>query len=506
MQTSYVQQPERSIGRAADSRGRNFCPLPVLLFSFVALVIFLFADLRVADADIWFHLRNAQHLMTSHAFLHEDLYTFTSAGSPLVDHEWLSELGYYVAFQVWGLRGLLAVLFVLLWLIFGGIYILAMRRGAHCGDAALLTTAGVALGSYSFGPRMNHFGWLCLVALLLVLERFRQTGKGLWVLVPLFALWINLHGSWVFGLVVFGIYLVSGLAEGQRGVVVATRWKPAQLRHLTEVFAASVAVLFINPYGYKLVWYPFDLLFRQKANLDNVIEWQSVDFHTGWGKLALCMIFAVMSAAWFSRKTWEVRDVVLVTFAIWASLTHLRFLLFAAIVLVPILAPRMRLFESYDREDDVPSMNLAVTIAIAALIVFAYPSAARLQEVVDLQFPRNALRFLQQERIQGRLFHYYDYGGYIEWNAPAVRTFADGRTDIFTYNGVFDDYIAINQIERPLELLDKYEIDYVLFPLGKRLTYVLDQSSAWHRIYGDQLVNIYQRVPMAATPTPKKPG
>ena len=99
----------------------------------------------------------------------------------------------------------------------------------------------------------------------------------------------------------------------------------------------------------------------------------------------------------------------------------------------------------------------------------SYPSAAQLQNNIDNQFPRDALRFIQQRQITGRLFNWYDFGGYIEFYAPAIKTFADGRTDIFVYNGVLNDYININTIERPFELLDKYKIDYVLFPVTSPL-------------------------------------
>jgi hypothetical protein len=220
-----------AIGEALERPRRNFFPFSLLWFSLVALEISLIASLRIAESDIWFHLRNAQELLTRHSFLRADLYTFTTAGAPLLNFEWLSELPYYLAFRAWGQHGLLAVYLVLLWLIFAGVYYLALRRGANGGDAALVTMAGVALGSYSFGPRMLHFGWLCLVALLLVLERFERTGKGLWVLPPLFALWINFHGSWVFGFVVMGICIVSGLVQGRWGLVVAERWTPVQLKN-----------------------------------------------------------------------------------------------------------------------------------------------------------------------------------------------------------------------------------------------------------------------------------
>jgi hypothetical protein len=497
---SATTSADAPIEKALDMRRRNFFPFPILWFSLVALEISLIAGLRIAEADIWFHLRNAQELLTRHTFLRADLYTFTTAGAPLLDHEWLSELPYYFAFQAWGLRGLVAVYLVLLLLIFAAIYYLALQRGADPGDAALVTMVGVALGTYSFGPHMHHFGWLCLMALLLVLERFQRIGRGLWVLPPLFALWINLHGSWVFGFVVIGAYIVSGLVEGQWNDVVAERWTPAQLRKLLVASAASAVALLANPYGYKLVWYPFDLLFRQKINLNNMGEWLSVNFHTGWGKMAMFMLLTLLGAAWFSRKPWKLCDVLLATFAMWASLNHLRFLLFAAIILVPILAPRLRLFPPYDAKKDKPWLNLAITAAIVAIAVGSYPSAAQLQNNIDSQFPRDALRFIEQRQITNRLFSWYDFGGYIEFYAPAIKTFADGRTDIFVYNGVLNDYIKINAIESPFELLDKYKIDYVLFPVDKRLTYVLDHSTGWHTIYEDKVVKLYQRVPSAVAP------
>ena len=345
---------------------------------------------------------------------------------------------------------------------------------------------------------------VCLVVLVPgSWRRFESTGKGTMASASaLFALWINLHGSWPFGFVVMAIYIVSGTVEGHWNNVTATRWTRPQLRKLLTVFAASAAALLINPYGYKLLRYPFELLNRQQPVRDSIIEWQSVNFHSGWGKLAMFMIFALLVAAWFSPESWKLRDILLVLFALSASLTHVRFLLFAAILLVPILAPRLRLFEPYDAQKDKPWLNLAMVTAIVAMILWAYPGATQLQSNIDGQFPGDALRFIEQKRITGRLFHYYDFGGYIEFYAPEVKTFADGRADIFIYNGIFDDYLKINEIGAPFELLDKYKIDYVLFPVDKRLCYLLDRSSKWRSIYRDKVANLYERVP-AGSVVPK---
>ena len=76
--------------------------------------------------------------------------------------------------------------------------------------------------------------------------------------------------------------------------------------------------------------------------------------------------------------------------------------------------------------------------------------------------------------------------------APTIKTFADGRLDIFVYSGVLDDYSKITALERPLELLDKYQIDYVLFPGNRPLTYLLDHSAEWRPIYEDRVAKLYE--------------
>lgn len=157
-------------------------------FLVITWVIVILAVRRIAESDLWYHLSNARQIVLTRAVPVVDLYTFTAVGAPAIDHEWLSELVYYAAHQGWGQGGLLVVYAALLVASYGGVFALALRRGAGRADAALVTVFAVALGSYSFGPRMMHFGWLCLVALMYVLDQCERKPRLLWLLPPLFAL------------------------------------------------------------------------------------------------------------------------------------------------------------------------------------------------------------------------------------------------------------------------------------------------------------------------------
>jgi hypothetical protein len=338
-----------------------------------------------------------------------------------------------------------------------------------------------------------------MVGLLIVLDHFRETGKDLWILPPLFCLWINLHGSWVFGVVVLVVMIASGLVEGEWGLVVARRWSPVELKKLLLALAASLAALFVNPFGYRLVLYPFDLLFRQPSNMKHIEEWQSVDFSTGNGKLALMMIFVLLAAALFSRRRWRLDELILMAFALWAALSHWRFLFFAGLIAVPILAPRLNLFPPYDRKLDKPWLNAGIMAAVVGSLIFFFPSTAELQHQVSDKYPIGALAFMQQRHLGGRIFNNYLWGGYMEWNAPQLKPFIDGRADIFIYNQSFDDYVHATMIQKSFEILDKYRIDYALLEPDQPLSYLLQHSPSWKTIYSDRVAVLFERTPATET-------
>ena len=141
-----------------------------------------------------------------------------------------------------------------------------------------------------------------------------------------------------------GVWHLHRLRVGGRawGHVYATRWSGQQLRKLLIAAGASVVALFINPFGYRLVFYPFELCSERSPGLVNIQEFASVDFHTPWGKVAMILILGTLLIAVFSRERWRLDEVGFIMLALYYSLTYIRFMFLAGILAPPIFAKRVK--------------------------------------------------------------------------------------------------------------------------------------------------------------------
>src|SRR5262249_46641853 len=148
--------------------------------------------------------------------------------------------------------------------------------------------------------------------------------------------------------IVFGIVYAAGFIPRDIGPLQADPWTPADIRALGITFAASLAALLVNPFGYRLVFYPFDLVFRQKLNVGMVEEWASVNFNYQRAVYVLIVLAVIFFTALAPRRKWRIDDLLLVAFALYGGLKHIRMLMPAGLVLPPILAPQLADLSSYD--------------------------------------------------------------------------------------------------------------------------------------------------------------
>jgi len=475
--------------------------LPVVLgLLLVYLLLFVSAggavNRTLADNDIWWHLRNASELLRSGHFIRAEGYTFTVAGKPWINFEWLGELPYYFANRWLGDRGLYLVTILTTAAIVLGIYCLGRLRSGRWGSAFWATVIGVFLTTVSILPRPLLFGWLFLVIEVAVLWSL-QKGRDYTVWLPLlFLLWINVHGSWFIGFVLLAIFVACGFVNGEWGNLYATRWTPQQARKLLMVGAASFAALFANPYGWRLVAYPLDVAFRQKQTVENIAEWGSLDFHSARGKLVVVVlvVFAVLQLV--RRRRWVLQDVAFGAVAVYGAVTYVRFLFLMAILLLPLLAIDLR-DEKASTAGTGKNRRFVSAVAMALLvsaIVGRYPGEKKLHAGIAEAFPEKAVPYVQSLEGQGNLLNNFNWGGYLEWQAPGVKEFIDPRNDIFVHEGVMGDYLRATKVEDTFAVLDKYRIRYVLLAEDAPAAYLLGHSAGWTRAYDDGQAVVFERV------------
>ena len=484
--------PERTMA-ARSGIWRRILSFPVLLAMSLGASIFVFDSGSIADPDIWWHLRNAEIFVQTHSVVHHDVYSFTAAGARWINESWLGELPYYFAWQWLGIRGIYLVMLAEVELILLGVFALACVESRNVKAAFCASWLAVWLATVSFGPRTLLAGWICLVAELFLFARFKRGKDGLWLLPPLFVLWANLHGSWLIGMVLLGIFFTSGLVEGCWGRIEAVRWTPSQLRKLILAGSLSVAGLFLNPYTYHLVFYPFNFAFKQRLNVNHVDEWMSLDFHSVRGKILFGMLAATLVLALVRKRRWQLHELAFTLLGFYAAVTYSRFLFLAAIVVTPMLARELDFFAPYRPQIDRFALNAAFMIAIVLGCILRFPTSAYLWRDTVRQYPVKATNYLQAFHPQGRVFNDCLWGGYLIWNVRQVPVFIDSRIDIFEYNGVFADYLDAMGGKNTLELLDKYRIRYVLYPQVSPVAYLLTHNTGWKVDYQDGTTVLLER-------------
>jgi hypothetical protein len=468
---------------------RRILSFPAVLTLALVYFVFLLARRDIPDPDLWWHLRNVQLLIHGHLPA-ADIYSYTAAGATVLPFEWLSELPFYAAFRWAGLTGLYWLVFALCTGIVLGIFRLCYLASGDVKNSFVVSVGGAVLAAINIGSRPLLFGWLYMVALLLILAAVRRGGwRWLWLLPALFCLWINSHGSWPMGMAVLAIFVASGLVEGRWGQACATQWSAPELYKLLAAAAASVAALFVNPTGYRLVFYAFQAMFGTHSSVGSVDEFASVDFHTPWGKVAMVLILGTLASAIFSRVLWRLDEIALTMLALYAALTYSRFLFLAAILLPPIFAQRIKLMTPYERESDKPLPN---AVALAILLLLFVVSLPRKFEA-PVHYPAGAVAYMKSHAIQGRLFHDYVWGGYLIWHLPETKVFIDGRWDPYAARGVPNDYAAVISGERSQAVLDKYGVEYVLMPPDSRLVELLKNTPRWEVRYSDSDSVLLQR-------------
>jgi hypothetical protein len=456
--------------------GRHLMDMAILLLLPLVLSGLRDREHVLGDPDIWWHLANARILCESHHFIYLEPYSFTVATQRWVDPEWLSELPFWFGYKAFGLVGI----FLVAWLGVSANVLFVYWRSylgmRHAGVALWMSALGFVLMWVNANARTILFAYLFMSAELGILEAAERGRPGkLWLLPPLFCVWINLHGSWIIGLGLLALYIFCGLFRVSAGIFQQEGFSVEQRNRLLATLGASLAVLFVNPYGWRLVWNPLDMAFNQSLNIANVVEWQPLNLGWNVGKAAAIVIgLTILANAIHSRK-WKAYEFAFVFFAWYAAFDHARFTFLAAVVTIPMLGGDMqRSFFPIADPKTIPLINGLVAACVIGVVVWYFPTNSLLQKGLVEEFPLQSIASVQPS---WRTLNEEHIGGMMDFNSKP--TFIDTRWDTFEHHGVFNDYLDIFRLRKALPLLEKYRIDHALLRKDEPLSYVLERTPGW---------------------------
>ena len=445
------------------------------------------------DPDFWWHLKTGQYIAQTRIIPHIDQFSFTKTGAEWVSHEWLSELATYLSFRLGGWVGLL--------LLFGSVITAALgicywRSDGKPFIAGLTTFMAAAASAPLFGMRPQMFTLLLSSVFIAILDRYLKGNKGrpLAFLPLVMLMWVNLHAGFALGPALVVLYLAMAAIEGNKN----------QIKPLLITLAGCVAVIPLNPHGFRMFSYPFETL-SSHAMQSLIQEWLSPDFHQfRFLPLAVLILatFAVIGLSPNRIRVSELLGLLVLTFAALRSGRHIPiFAIFAA----PILAKYLvQLSTSQSRVRiavrSLPATGASVVISLTLLFL---PAIVIVRQVVDFnahqssyesqRYPSAAVNVIKNQQLQGPIFNDYNWGGYLIWKLyPERKVFIDGRADVYNDAFLFD-YVGTYRADPMWRAqFQRFGIQTVVIDPQTPLATLLRQETGWRKMFEDTGAVVFQ--------------
>jgi hypothetical protein len=477
-----------------------------IYFVFLLLAIYSYGVL-LSDCDTGYHIRAGDYILENFSIPRTDIFSYISPALPWTAHEWLSEIIMSLAHKVLGLNGVVIFFSLVITITY---YFLFRILRAHNGNLWLLL-AMIALVSLTstihWLARPHIFTLLLLVVWYHLLDQYQYKDKNyLFTLPILMLLWVNLHGGFIIGFVLLGIYFIGNLIAWYESEAKSKSESLKKCRILAIIGIACLAASLVNPFGYQILLFPFKLVgdqvlmsFAQEhhpANLQNLHPYNFLLFLT----LGLLMV---------SRYRVNFIELGLVLVFTYMSLYSIRNIPLFAIIVAPIVLKRL---DAWFMNSENPLINFinrksesfAETDAMArgffwpgiATVLFVLISLPGIREHYfdPERKPLATVEFLKNEHIHGNMFNNEEFGDFIIYDAyPQYEVFIDGRNDMYGAEHV-KDYIRVVSLGTGWEkVLEENNITWIFFDAESLLSRYLLEREDWHLIYADKVAHIYVR-------------
>jgi hypothetical protein len=457
----------------------------------VAVYVLLIAagNRLLNDPDTMWHVTVGQWILDHRAVPETDVYSFTMRGQPWNSMNWLAQVLYAKAFSLFGWSGPVVLAAAASAATFA---LLTKLLSRHLNETTttVFVVAALALTAPHLLARPHVLALPVMVAWIggLIDAADRREAPSLWLL-PLIALWANLHGGFIFGLMMVAPVALDAVVGAD-----ASARKSLALRWAVFGFAALLASC-CTPYGWNTIVEPVKIL-ALGSSLPLVLEFRPVDFgHLG--TFEICLLLGIGFALLRGIRLPPTRILLLL------GLLHMALFQTRSAEMLALLAP---LVVAVPLAKQIGGMEVSLPLlkpvrgvmaaGLAVMLVVGTLALAATQSFAPNRANSPVLAVTELKKLNvERVFNDYDFGGYLI--ASGVAPFIDGRTDVYGKEFFVDHHKASELIEPDslFRLLDEYQIQATLLRTQRSATKLLDHMDGWQKVYSDDIATVHVRKP-----------
>ena len=479
---------------------------------FLFLVVFLVLSFSpagknmLADADTGYHIRAGDYILENLTVPKHDIFSYHSPPLPWTAHEWLSEVVMAVLHRISGLTGVVVFFSFLISLTYALLFRYMRVYKRNIVFDVLIILLALVSSQIHWLARPHIFSLFLMVVWYHLLDAYQNDRDGRLYLLPLIMLlWVNLHGGYLTGFILTGVYFLGNLIRYIRSKEEEKERAFRKARTLGYAIVACLLLSLVNPYGYRILFFPFQLVMNSHI-IDNVNEFLSPNFHNPMPFKYLLLAFVGILA--ISRKPLDFIEVVLVLLFMNMALFSARYIPLFAIITAPVLsrqaesllsgAPESRWASSLKKRGgriasiDASSKGYGWPAAGVLLVVFLIAAGG-----IEFRFdgkikPVAAVEFLKKEHIDGHMYDNDEFGDYLIYATyPRYKVFFDGRSDMYGTER-FKEFQRIMIFAPGWEsIVEKYDIRWFFIGSDSVLTRYLLEKQEWRLIYSDNVANIH---------------
>jgi hypothetical protein len=508
---------------------------------------------KIFTSDFGTHLAIGREIVQSRAITDKEFLNYTSLGRFNPNGEWGFQAVLYLVFSVGGIYGVSFLVWAVVFGIFLLIYRATVLRGANPLLAVLAIFAFSGFLRIRIQPRPEIFTYLFTSLTIYILTEYYYgvRKKMIYAIPPLVLLWANMHPTYLMAFVLSGAFFADALARAawRREF----RWDLLKKWSLPPLIAGALGLIVcgLNPHGYDAILTPLRLISRGESgggsgilmSISELTPVKGTGFFiyykaAAWfacasillgviGRRVLLIdlfLFAIaFKGAWDSARAVSMMGMFL---APGAALQLTGFLERAGGWLAPKEVPiearkdpgkgkgkNRKISEAVSKAPPktsrsggisfrkvAPAAVLATALAAFGGITLAF-SFSQLEYGIGMtehKFSFAAAEFLRKNPIPGKMFNFFDIGGFLDWQLyPQALTFIDGRT--YNQEVFMEHQVVTGAMPGWEKVLQKYGINYVVLKAMDSsgmilpIVPVLANDRNWALVFSDGLFVIFVR-------------